>query len=353
MMNVNRSEDIGMRRNLSTPRRAGVTLALVVASIVTACDSDAHVERVERAQRVERVRVAKTSDAVVDSMGMPPSNVSIVASHARPELTENSAAVMSRAQPGVFFTINDSGNDPILFAMDTLGADRGAWPVRGATNVDWESASMGPCGGAPGAHDDCVYIGDTGDNHARYASRAVYRVREPIATRTGDSLPAERLEYVYSDGPHDVEAMYVAPNGEMVFITKRPLRGVTGALRPALVFRIASNAWAARARTVAQLVDSLPIVPGSSLLRLITDASLAPDGRHVAVRTYSQVYLFASDPLSGSIVHSVAPAVCNITSLGEAQGEGVTWATSAGRLVFTSEGQTEPIRLANCSLPPR
>jgi hypothetical protein len=351
MMNVNRSEEIGMLRNLSKRPRAGVTLALVVASIVTACDNDARVAHVAHVARVERV--AQTGDAVVDSMGAPPSNVSTVPSHARPELTENSAAVMSRAQSGVFFTINDSGNDPILFAMDTLGADRGAWPVRSATNVDWESASMGPCGGGPGAHGDCVYIGDTGDNQARYTSRAVYRVREPNGTAVGDSLPAERLEYVYSDGPHDVEAMYVAFNGDMFFITKRPLRSVTGALRPALVYRIASTAWAVRARAVAELVDSLPIVPGSSLLRLITDASLAPDGRHVAVRTYSQVYVFASDSLTGSVVHGVAPAVCNITSLGEAQGEGVTWATAAGRLVFTSEGQTQPIRLANCPLPPR
>lgn len=341
-MTVNRSDEIGMRRNLSNHRRADATLTLVVASIVMACDGPAHVER-----------AAQANGAVVDSMGVPPSKVSIVPSRARPELTENSAAAMSRAQPGVFFTINDSGNDPILFAMDTLGADRGAWPVRGATNVDWESASMGPCTGTPGTHSDCVYIGDTGDNEARYMSRAVYRVHEPNATPIGDSLPAERLEYAYSDGPHDVEAMYVAPNGDMFFITKRPLRSVTGALRPALVYQIASKAWAAHVRAVAGLVDSLPVVPGSSLLRLITDASLAPDGRHVAVRTYSQVYLFATDSLTGSIEHGVAPAVCNITSLGEAQGEGVTWATAAGRLVFTSEGQPEPIRLANCPLPRR
>ena len=331
-----------MRRNLSKRRRARVALALVIASSALACDNAAHVER-----------VAQASGGVVDSMGVLPANVSIVRSHARPELTENSAAVMSRTQPGVFFTINDSGNDPILFAMDTLGADRGAWRVQGATNVDWESASMGPCSDAPGTLGDCVYIGDTGDNRARHRSRAVYRVHEPNAAGAGDSLAAERLAYVYADGPHDVEAMYVAPNGDMFFITKRPLRRVTGAWRPALVYRVASTAWAANARAVAQLVDSLPIVPGSSLLRLITDASLAPDGRHVAVRTYSQVFLFASDSLTGRIVHGVPPAVCNITSLGEAQGEGVTWATAAGRLVFTSEGQTEPIRIADCPLPRR
>jgi hypothetical protein len=257
---------------------------------------------------------------------------------------------MSRRQPGVFFTINDSGNEPILFAMDTAGADRGAWPVRGAKNVDWESAAMGPCA-APNANTDCVYIGDTGDNLARHKSRAVYRTAEPTANGATDAISAEKLAYVYSDGPHDVEAMYVARNGDMFFITKRRLVNGAGALRPALVFRLGPEEWNAHRLATAQLVDSLSLVPGSSPLRVITDASLSPDARHLAVRTYTQVYIYATDALTGRVLHTVAPSVCNIVSLGEPQGEGVTWANNNGRLVFTSEGQQQPVRLATCPVP--
>jgi hypothetical protein len=94
----------------------------------------------------------------------------------------------------------------------------------------------------------------------------------------------------------------------------------------------------------------LPIVPGSAPLRLITDAALSPDGKHLAVRTYAQVYIFRTTS-TGLVDHRIAPSVCNIVSLGEAQGEGVTWADSRGRLVFTSEGANAPLHLASCPLP--
>src|ERR1700712_1820680 len=64
-------------------------------------------------------RSSSSSAALPDSMGAVPTRIAIVPAHARKELVENSAAAMSRRQRGVFFTINDSGNDPVLFAMDT------------------------------------------------------------------------------------------------------------------------------------------------------------------------------------------------------------------------------------------
>ena len=265
------------------------------------------------------------------------------------ELVEGSAAAMSRRQPGVLFTLNDSGNQPLLFAIDTTGADRGTWRVVNATNVDWESAAIGAC--MEKASAECLYIGDTGDNNASHASRVIYRMREPNATSVRDTLSAESLHYVYSDGPHDVEAMYVAANGDILLITKRPLADRAGVLRPALVFVLPANSWAQRGRSTAELVDSLPIVPGSMPLRAITDAALSSDGRHLAVRTYAQMYVFATNPLTGRVDHTVAPSVCNIVPLNEAQGEGVTWVDNAGRFAFTSEGQGAPLHLANCALP--
>jgi hypothetical protein len=289
-----------------------------------------------------------------DSMGVAPTQAVTVSLHAPRELTENSAAAMSVAQPGVLFTINDSGNDPVLFALDTTGADRGVWNVVGARNEDWESASVASCGSRDTratAH-WCVYIGDTGDNAARRSSRTIYRVEEPLANGTRGTVRAERLRFSYPDQPHDVEAMYVAPTGDIFLITKRPLSDAARHLRPALVFRLPASAWAARS-VVAERVDSLPIVPGSAVLRLITDAALAPDGRHLAVRTYAQVYVFATDPVTGRVNHAVTPAVCNIASLGEPQGEGLTWVNNGGRFVFTSEGSHVPLHIANCPLPAR
>jgi hypothetical protein len=116
------------------------------------------------------------------------------------------------------------------------------------------------------------------------------------------------------------------------------------------VFSLSATTWNAKGLARAALVDSLPIVPGSVPLRLITDASLSPDAKHVAVRTYAQLFVFSTLP-SGLVDHRVPPSVCNIVPLGEPQGEGVTWADSRGRFVFTSEGRKVPLMLANCPVP--
>jgi hypothetical protein len=278
-------------------------------------------------------------------------NVSTVPLHAPRALSENSSASMSIRQPGVFFSINDSGNDALLFGLDTTGADRGNWRVVGASNVDWEATAIGPCGPA-----SCVYIGDTGDNDAMRQSRTIYRVAEPDALPPGNhsklgQLGAEALQFRYQDTPHDVEAMYVPPNGDVVLITKRPMIVRLGHYRQALVFRLSSSLWGSSGQAVAALVDSLPIVPGSAPFRLITDAALSPDAKHLAVRTYAQVYIFATDSLTGAINHDVAPSVCDVTTLSEYQGEGVSWANNTGRLIVTSEGKKAPLHMADCGLP--
>lgn len=210
---------------------------------------------------------------------------------------------------------------------------------------------MGPCAASEPA--ECVYVGDTGDNMSHHATRAIYRIEEPAANGQTDSVAAEQLTYVYADGAHDVEAMYVAGNGDILLITKRMLKNAAGMPREALVFLLPRAAWASRDTATAQLVDSLSIIPGSAVLRTITDAALSSDGRHLAVRTYSQVYIYGADSLTGRANHAMAPTVCNLVALGEAQGEGVTWVDTRGRLLFTSEGLTEPIRLATCPLPDR
>lgn len=292
-----------------------------------------------------------TAAAQPDSMGAIPTSVSTFATRSSRNLVENSAAAMSTRQPGILFTINDSGNENILYAIDTTGADRGTWRVLGSTDVDWEATAMGPCADDPAPH--CVYIGDTGDNDDTHPTRVIYRVREPDARDSSfaGEVNAERLTYTYPDSRHDVEAMYVAPNRDIYLITKRPLRSFIRRLRPALIFRLPSTAWAASAPVVAQLVDSLSLVPGSAPLRTITDASLSPDRRHLAVRTYTQVYIYATDSTTARVDHRTAPAICNIVSLGEPQGEGITWADNEGRLVFSSEGHDAPLHIANCPLP--
>ena len=325
-------------------------LALAAALASTAIGAGCTVPDIVSGRAAERRPYLAT-----DSMGVVPATAVAIRLQARPELVENSAATLSLTQPGVFFAINDSGNEPLLFAFDSTGADRGMWRVAGAANLDWEAASAGPCAApaADTAKRACVYIGDVGDNEAERPTRAIYKVTEPAAQRAGfvGSVNPAALAYRYADGPRDVEAMYVAPNADTYLITKRRLRDPSGQRRPALVYRLPASAWPSDTLVVATLVDSLPIIPGSAPMRQITDAALSPDGRHLAVRTYAQAYIFATDSVTGRVNHAIPPSVCNIVAFDRWPGEGVAWFGRSGRLLLTSEGRESPLISIQCPLP--
>jgi hypothetical protein len=104
----------------------------------------------------EPQRAGPSLDLGADSMGVVPDAWRIPVRGPR-ELEENSGAAMSVRQPGVWFTINDSEHDPVLYALDTAGRSRGSWRIAGARNRDWESVALGPCGGTADEH--CLYIG--------------------------------------------------------------------------------------------------------------------------------------------------------------------------------------------------
>ncbi|MBA3316597.1 MAG: hypothetical protein H0T50_00700, partial [Gemmatimonadales bacterium] len=89
-------------------------------------------------------------------------------------LDESSGVAASRRQPGILWTVNDSGNEAWLFATDSLGRDHGTFMVVGAENRDWEAIALGPCGGR-----ECLYLADTGDNDRRLRTARIYRVPEP------------------------------------------------------------------------------------------------------------------------------------------------------------------------------
>lgn len=273
-------------------------------------------------------------------------------------LDESSGAAASVQYPGVIYTFNDSGNDPVLYAFDTTGAARGRWVVRKTNNFDWEAAAVGRCAGSRVVAPSCIYLGDVGDNDLDRPVVRIYRTPEPTLLAAGGVAErfADSLLVRYEDGPHNVEAMYVAPDGALLLLTKERMRNAGGEARPTLLYRIDPAAWDAEGVTEAKLADSLPIVPRATIGRQVTDASLAIDARTLAVRTYTSVYLFAIDPSTGLPRRDVAHTVCDVRALGEPQGEGVGIVGRRGeraRLVLTSERKGEPLRLVTCPAPPR
>jgi len=136
---------------------------------------------------------------------------------------EASGIVASRRNAGVLWTHNDSGNTAQLFAIDTQAKLLGVCTIKGTRARDWEDIAVGP-GPQPGQ--DYLYIGDIGDNRARYRSVNVHRVAEPHvdANRPFGRMeigPVETIELTYPDGPRDAETLLLDPQTRDLYIISK------------------------------------------------------------------------------------------------------------------------------------
>jgi hypothetical protein len=246
---------------------------------------------------------------------------------ASPRLRESSGVVASARAPGIFWTHNDSGDGPFLYATDSAGQDLGAVRITGARAVDWEDIAAGPCLVAAGR---CFYVGDIGDNGARRPYVIVYRVPEPEpphgpSDTLGSTAMLDSIVIRYPDGPHNAEALVVTRAGVLLIITK----DLTG---PARLFRTSLRSGP-RNRSL-QLIGTLGLQTSALTGRLVTGAAISPDDSLLVVRTYVSLHFFllrgdSLPTLLGPLVGVTIPVV-------EPQGEAVSF-DGATRLILTSE----------------
>src|SRR5690606_17578486 len=107
-----------------------------------------------------------------------------------PAIVEASGLALSRNNPGVLWTHNDSDDDgPQVYAFAAEDARYlGRYALDGAKVRDWEDMALGP-GQRPGA--DALYLGDIGDNNKKRKRIVVYRVAEPVVLL--DQPPEDRV----------------------------------------------------------------------------------------------------------------------------------------------------------------
>src|ERR1017187_550802 len=90
-----------------------------------------------------------------------------------PLLTEASGIAASRNNPGVLWTENDSGNAPVVYAIDSQGRNLGTYALPG--NTDNEDIGIGP---GPVTNVSYLFVTDIGDNNSVRASIAIYQTPE-------------------------------------------------------------------------------------------------------------------------------------------------------------------------------
>ncbi len=185
-------------------------------------------------------------------------------------INESSGLVKSRRLNGVFWTHNDSGDRPRIFAVTREGRSIGTVEIAGARNVDWEDIAIDDAG--------FLYLCDIGDNRNRRTDLVVYRVPEVDPHRVRTAAVAARFPFRYPPlRSPDAEACYFS-NGAIYILTKE--HGVD----ETTLFRLDLSHPGQE-----QIVT---FVGKAEIDNLVTAADLSPDGLRLAVLTYTSIYLF-------------------------------------------------------------
>jgi hypothetical protein len=255
------------------------------------------------------------------------------------ELRESSGLAISRTQPGVLWSHNDSGDGPNLYALDIAGRMLAKFRVDGADARDWEDISAGSCPAVMAPQTlptaECLYVADTGDNNQVRPEVTIYIVVEPRVGATGAaSAPviARSLRFRYPGGPTDAEALAVLPNGDLTIVSKGR-RGTIDFFE--ITADTVARAIASGETVTARYVSDSGIRPVPRTGELVTAAALSPDGTTLAVRTYYEVFFYTLVREGGEIHWRDLRRPC---ALGDAepQGEGIDY-LDANTLLLTSE----------------
>lgn len=255
-------------------------------------------------------------------------------------ITESSGLAASRSTPGAYWTHNDSGDGPFIYAFDTRGDSLGIFRVTGAQARDWEDMAVGP---VPDANKSYLYLGDIGDNSEARDEVVVYRVPEPALTaatrkltktRPGSTEPAEAIRLKYPDGKHNAEALLVHPTtGNIYIVNKVPIANpvVYEATAPFTTGKLVVM------RRIGEI--HVPSIFGG----VITGGSISPDGRRVALCDYFQGYEIVL-PASSKDFNDLWKQKMIGFDLGKReQGESITYRLDGKAFLATSEGKQSPL----------
>lgn len=246
-----------------------------------------------------------------------------VATLADSGIHESSGIAASRTTPDAFWTHNDAGGEPRLFAFGRDGRDLGRFQVGGACR-DWEDIASAVVRGRP-----YLVVGDIGDNDAKRDGYAIHVIDEPRLGPTPAAkghLKATSYAFRYQDGAHNCEALAVDPaTGVVHLVTK--VKGGGGCAVYQLITPLADPS--ARPPFVAVKVADLAIPT-------VTAMDISPDGRRAIVLTYANALEYTRAP-DATWAAAFAGQPRTLTVPRGKQSEAICYGADGATIFLTSE----------------
>lgn len=252
---------------------------------------------------------------------------------------ESSGIAASRRYANVFWTHNDSGDGPHIYAFDREGKHRGTWRVAGARAQDWEDIALGP---GPARNRSYIYIGDIGDNGRKREHIVVYRVAEPGVASPGSRSTAPRstaaadaIRLKYPDGKWDAEALMVHPSTGDLYIVTKVMGGAAG------VYKLKSPFPTDGVSTLRRVGEvRVPNMLGG----FITGGDISPSGRRVILCDYLAAFEAVLPAGRGAGFDDIWKQPLTQIDLGtRRQGEAICYRADESALLVTSEGFPCPL----------
>ncbi len=223
-----------------------------------------------------------------------------------------------------WYAVADGGSSLKVYVLDRSCAVRHV--ITGAIDpYDVEDLAL--------ASDGTLWLADTGDNSLQRDTVAVHTLRPDGTARL------HRL--TYPDGKHDAEALLLGPSGVPHIVTKTVL-GTAEVYRPKARLRSPGPTPLVKVAEVTIPSSDTPGGPvGSASSALVTGGAVNVDGSVIALRTYTDAYLYPAP--DGHLVEALRRDPVRIPLPREPQGEAIAF-TPDGTLLSAGEGGEQPIR---------
>ncbi len=222
-------------------------------------------------------------------------------------LSEASGLVASIANPGMLWTINDSGNPPEVFLIDQHAKIKLVCALSGVHNRDWEDIAIGS---GPDRGKNYIYVADIGDNFAQYDFKFIYRFEEPRLTTEREQTITrfDTLILKMPDGKRDAETILIDPfTNDLFLFSKR---------KDSTTLYSAPYPFLEHALTLHKVM-TMPY-------QEIVAGSISADGKEIIVKNYDTPQVLSRKPIE-------------LRYRREPQGEAIAWSRDGNEFYTLSE----------------
>ncbi len=269
---------------------------------------------------------------------LDPSDSSIT----EPLLHEISGIASSNLLTDHLWLINDSGNSPTLYLVDKNFDIKKSVDLT-ARNRDWEDLSAFVFEGI-----SWIVVAETGDNLKKHTSSFLYFFLEEELLKSDHKnlTPEKTLEFTYSDGPQNCEAIAVDTLSRKILLLNK-------SETVSSLYELPLFPEKKEKKQIAKRTTELKVFPGhesASLIKVLTGVNpdaitgmdVKKDGSSAFVLTYRDIWQFVKNPDS-SWAKTFSQSATHFSSIKLRQAEAIAVSTNDATILVTTEGIPAPV----------